>query len=212
MMPVVSSASLFSLSMHSLASAAPLKPMFQISRAFLSITQFSSVQVLPALKPNETALAPTEVEPMQVSLLLVKGGATEVDTGLRSCAWYTAWLSMDIDWPWLPTPWAAPPWLLAVAEDVDDELDVAVGCSVVLGCSARACAPAEPMHAIKVNATMVFSVMFFSLMTYCFYGAVTVPVEADSPVLPKKKPEAWMLAMPAAFMPTRELVVLLPLA
>lgn len=85
-MPVASSASLLSVSMHRRASAAPLKPMFQISRAFLSITQLSSVQVLPTLSENPTELPPKDVEPMQVSLLLLRAGAIAVATGLRGCA------------------------------------------------------------------------------------------------------------------------------
>ena len=46
--------------MHRRASAAPLKPMFHSSREFFSITQLLSVQVLPTLRPNDTALAPTD--------------------------------------------------------------------------------------------------------------------------------------------------------
>lgn len=85
MNPVISSALRLVSSVQNSAMAASFIPMFHSSRAFLSITQLRSVQVEPMPMPKPGPLMDPEVDPMQVSLLVVSGGPLTLGTFLIVC-------------------------------------------------------------------------------------------------------------------------------
>src|ERR1700688_4477047 len=75
-------ASRLSESIHRRAYAASRSPMFHSSLAFFNITQFLSLQVDPRDKENPGPAAPPEDDPIQVSLLAVRGAENAGATGI----------------------------------------------------------------------------------------------------------------------------------